>query len=119
VAVADVTVFEKPTCSTCRKLFALLAEHGIDADRIDYNVVGLRREQLDDVVRLTGLTPRELLRTREPQYKELGLDDPSADDETILAAMLAHPVLLQRPVVIKGDRAVLARPVEKVLELFS
>src|SRR5690242_4640917 len=117
--MADVTVFEKPTCTTCRKLFTLLREQGIEADRIDYNVVGLRRDQLDEIVKLTGLTPRELLRTREPEYKALGLDDPSTDDETILAAMEANPVLLQRPVVIKGDKAVLARPVETVLELFS
>lgn len=117
--MADVTVLEKPTCTTCRKLFVLLREQGVEAERIDYQVVGLRRDQLDDVVRMTGLAPRALLRTREPEYKSLGLDDPSVDDETILAAMVAHPALLQRPVVIRGDRAVLARPVEKVLDLFA
>lgn len=117
--MADVTVFEKPTCTTCRKLFKLFAEQGIEAERIDYNVLGLSREQLDRIVKLTGLAPRELLRTREPEYKSLGLDDASVDDETILSAMVANPVLLQRPVVIKGDKAVLARPVEKALELFQ
>jgi arsenate reductase len=116
--MADVTVFEKPTCTTCRNLFVLLTEKGIDADRIDYQVTGLSREQLDRIVKLTGLTPRELLRTREPEYKELGLDDPATDGETILAAMVQHPALLQRPVVVRGDKAVLARPVEKVFDLF-
>ena len=117
--MADVTVFEKPTCHTCRNLFELLAEQGIDADRIDYHVIGLTREQLDEIVAKTGLPPRQLLRTREPQYTELGLDDPSMSDEAILHAMLQHPVLLERPVVIKGDKAVLARPPEKVLALFE
>lgn len=116
--MAEITVYEKPTCTTCRKLFKLLAEKGIDSDRIDYHVVGLTREQLDEIVTKTGLAPRELLRTREPEYKELGLAEPSVTDEAILDTMVEHPALLQRPVVVKGDRAVLARPVEKVLELF-
>jgi arsenate reductase (glutaredoxin) len=116
--MADVTVFEKPTCTTCRKLFQLLAEKGVEADRIDYQVLGLSRAQLDEIVAKTGLAPRELLRTREPEYKALGLDDPSVSDAAVLDAMIEHPALLQRPVVIKGDKAVLARPVEKALELF-
>lgn len=115
--MSDVTVFEKPTCTTCRNLFKLLTEHGVAADRIDYQVLGLTRGQLEEIVAKTGLTPRELLRKGEPEFKELGLDDPAKGDEDILAAMLAHPVLLQRPVVIKGERAVLARPAEKVLEI--
>lgn len=116
--MADVIVFEKPTCTTCRKLFQLLAENGIEADRIDYQVLGLSRAQLDEIIAKTGLAPRELLRTREPEYTELGLDDLSLSDEAIVEAMVEHPSLLQRPVVIKGNAAVLARPVEKVLELF-
>lgn len=116
--MADVIVFEKPTCTTCRKLFQLLVEHGVEADRIDYHVLGLTRAQLDEIVAKAGLAPRELLRTREPEYKELGLDDPSVSDAAVLDAMVEHPALLQRPVVIRGDRAVLARPIEKVLDLF-
>ena len=115
--MSDVTVFEKPTCTTCRNLFKLLGEHGVDADRIDYQVLGLTREQLDEIVAKTGLAPRELLRKNEPEFKELGLDKRRVSDEKILEAMIAHPVLLQRPVVIKGERAVLARPAEKVLEI--
>lgn len=116
--MTDVTVFEKPTCTTCRKLFKLLTENGIDAERIDYHVLGLTRDQLDEIVRKTGLSPRQLLRTKEPEYKELGLNDQALSDEKILQAMVTYPSLLERPVVIKGDRAVLARPAEKVLDLF-
>ena len=115
--MTDVTVFEKPTCTTCRNLFTLLTENGIEADRIDYQVLGLTRAQLDEIVEKSGLSPRQLLRTREPEYKQLGLDRSTVNDEEILQAMLTHPALLERPVVIKGDRAVLARPAEKVLEL--
>lgn len=117
--MTDVTVFEKPTCTTCRNLFVLLREKGIDAERIDYHVLGLTAEQLDEILTKTGLPPRDLLRTREPAYKELGLADRSVTDDAVVAAMLAHPELLQRPVVIRGERAVLARPVEKVLDLFE
>jgi len=116
--MTDVTVFEKPTCTTCRKLFKLLTEHGVDADRIDYQVLGLTRAQLDEIVHKTGLSPRQLLRTKEPEYKQLGLNNQSVSDEEILQAMVTHPALLERPVVIRGDRAVLARPAEKALELF-
>jgi len=117
--MSDVTVFEKPTCTTCRNLVKLLAEKGIEAERVDYHVLGLTAEQLDEIRTKTGLTPRQLLRTREAAYKELGLDDPAVGDEAIASAMVDHPELLQRPVVVRGDRAVLARPVEKVLELFE
>lgn len=116
--MSDVIVFEKPTCTTCRNLVKLLTENGIEADRIDYHVLGLTRGQLDEIVEKSGLSPRQLLRTREPEYKEFGLDRTSVSDEEILQAMVAHPALLERPVVIKGDRAVLARPADKVLELF-
>ena len=98
--MTDVTVFEKPTCTTCRNLFKLLTENGIEADRIDYHVLGLTRAQLDEIVDKTGLSPRQLLRTREPEYKQLGLDDANLSDEEILQAMVTHPALLERPVVI-------------------
>jgi arsenate reductase (glutaredoxin) len=117
--MSDLTVYEKPTCTTCRNLAKLLKEQGIDYDKVDYNVLGLTTEEVTTLIAKTGLSARELLRTREPEYKELGLADPGVSEEQIVAAMVAHPVLLQRPVVVRGDRAVLARPIEKVLELFA
>ncbi|UDY24116.1 arsenate reductase (glutaredoxin) [Nocardioides sp. Kera G14] len=115
--MSDIKIYEKPTCTTCRNLFALLKERGVDVDKIDYHVLGLTRAQVEEIVEKTGLTPRELLRTREPEYKELGLADPTTSDDAIIEAMAEHPALLQRPVVVRGEKAVLARPIERVLEL--
>jgi arsenate reductase (glutaredoxin) len=116
---AELVVYEKPTCTTCRNLFTLLDERGVDTERIDYHVTGLAEEELRDLVRKTGEPASALFRAREPVYKELGLADREVDDEEAIRLMAEHPELMQRPVVVKGDRAVLARPVERVLELLD
>ncbi|MCK9248746.1 MAG: arsenate reductase [Solirubrobacteraceae bacterium] len=116
--MATVTVYEKPTCTTCRKLIALLAEHGVEPERIDYHVDGLTEAVVRDLLAKTGLPPHELLRRREPLVKERGLG-PDTDPDELVALMVEHPALLQRPVVVVGDRAVLARPIERALELLE
>ena len=113
-----LTVYEKPTCTTCRKLAKLLEEEGVDFERVNYTIEPLDRTTLRRLLAKAGLGPRDVLRTRESAYRELGLDDRTVDDETVLRAIVEHPELLQRPIVERGDRAVLARPVEKVRELF-
>ncbi|MGH2880458.1 MAG: arsenate reductase family protein [Solirubrobacteraceae bacterium] len=113
----NITVYEKPTCTTCRNLYALLTERGVDFDSVDYHVTGIEEPELRQLLRKLGTGPREILRTREPLVKELGLDDPEVTDEQLIAQMAAHPQLVQRPIVVVGDRAVLARPVERALEL--
>jgi arsenate reductase len=113
----EVTVYEKPTCTTCKKLAALLAERGIDYDAVEYHVLGLTLGEVRDIVAKTGERPAALLRRREPAYEELGVSQFEDDDERVIAAMVERPALLQRPVVIRGGRAVLARPVERALEL--
>ena len=115
--VAELTVYEKPTCTTCRNLHALLTERGIDFESVEYHVTGLSERELRELLRKLGVGPREVLRTREPLVKELGLDRDDVSDEELIAAMVEHPVLVQRPIVVRGDRGVLARPVERVLEL--
>jgi arsenate reductase len=117
--VADLTVYEKPTCTTCRRLFELLDEHGIDAERVDYHVFGITEERLRELLAKAHLRPRDVLRAREPLYRELRLDRDERSDDELIALMVEHPVLLQRPIVERGDRAVLARPVERVLELLD
>jgi len=114
--MADLVVYEKPTCTTCRRLSALLAERGIDAERVDYHVTGLSDQQIRGLLAKAGVGPREILRTREPAYAEHVAGRDLGDDE-LIALMAAHPQLVQRPIVVRGDRAVLARPVERVLEL--
>jgi arsenate reductase len=118
--MAALTVYEKPTCTTCRRLSALLAERGIEAERVDYHVTGLTEDEIRDLVGKIGAGPREVLRMREPLVRELGLDDAQRDgDDELIALMARHPQLVQRPIVVRGNRAVLARPVERVLELLE
>jgi arsenate reductase (glutaredoxin) len=112
-----LTVYEKPTCTTCRKLRELLSERGVEFESIDYHVTGIGEDELRALLAKMDSGPRDVLRTREPLVSELGLDDPAVSDDRLIAAMSADPVLVQRPIVVRGDRALLARPVERVLEL--
>src|SRR3954469_15951713 len=115
--MAELTVYEEPTCSTCRSLHALLTERGIDFDTVEYHVTGLTEPELRELLRKAGAGPRDVLRAREPRAKELDLD--ALGDDGLIAEMVAHPELVQRPIVVRGERAVLARPVERVLELLE
>lgn len=117
--MADLTVYEKRTCTTCRNLATLLQERGIDFDRVEYHIEGLDEAQVRRLLGKAGIGPREALRRREPLVAELGLEDPSVSDDELIRHMAEHPELLQRPIVERGDRAVLARPVERVLELLD
>jgi arsenate reductase (glutaredoxin) len=117
--MATLTVYEKPTCTTCRKLRALLAEHGVEYESIDYHATGLREDELRGLLEKMGCGPREVLRTREPLVEELGLGlgEAGVSDNEVIVQMVANPALVQRPIAVHGDRAVLARPIERVLEL--
>lgn len=112
-----IVVYEKPTCTTCRRLVELFREEGVEFERVNYFVEPLDRAELEALLSKAGVTPREALRKRAKPYKELGLSDESLSDDAILDALAQHPDLLQRPIVERGDRAVLARPVEKVREI--
>ena len=118
-AMAEFMVYEKRTCTTCRNLAVLLDERGIDFDRVDYHVEPLSEDEIRELVRKTGRPARELFRAREPVYTELGLGEREVGDDEAVALMAKNPELMQRPVVVRGDRAVLGRPVERVLELLD
>ena len=112
------SIFFNPECSNCRTAAAILEERGVDADYIRYLETAPTRADLDDVlVKLGTDDPRDIVRTKEPIYAELSLD--TADRDQLLDAMAAHPILIQRPIVIHGDRAVVARPPERLLELLD
>jgi arsenate reductase (glutaredoxin) len=117
--MAELMVYEKRTCTTCKTLAALLEERDIDFDRVDFHVEPLSAEEIRELVAKTGRPARELFRASEPVYSELGLGDREVDDDEAIALMAEHTELMQRPVVVRGDRAVLARPVERVDELFE
>ena len=117
--MADLTVYEVSSCSTCRNLAALLDEQGVEY-AVEYHETGLDEATIRDLLAKSGLRPRNILRVREPLVEQLGLlaGDGATDDE-LIAAMAEHPRLMQRPIVVRGDRALLARPVERVLELLE
>ncbi|MBJ7328960.1 MAG: arsenate reductase [Solirubrobacteraceae bacterium] len=115
--MSEIIVYEKRACTTCKNLARLLEERGVDFERVEYHVEGLTEPQIRDLLGKAGITAREALRTREPLVAELGLTDPDVGEDRLIALMAEHPQLLQRPVVVVGDRAVLARPIEKVLEI--
>lgn len=108
-----ITVYEKPACTTCRKLVKLLGEQGIEFETIEYHVTGLSEEEIRGLLGKANVTAAEALRMREEGARELAAED----EDAIVAAMSERPELLQRPIVVNGDRAVLARPVERVLEI--
>jgi len=112
-----LTVYEKPTCTTCRKLRDLLEKEGIPFERVDYFLEPIAAPTLRKLLRKANLRPRDVLRAKEAREVGIRADDGRSDVE-IIALLAEHPELLQRPIVEKGDRAVLARPVEKVRELF-
>ena len=95
----------------------LLRESGIPFEKVNYYVEPLSKKKLTELVRKLNLKPRELLRKSEPIYKELGLANRELSDSELIALMVEHPDLLQRPIVERGDRAVLGRPTENVKEL--
>ena len=95
----------------------LLRESGVPFEKVNYYVAPLSKKKLTELVRKMGLKPRELLRKGEAIYKELGLADREVSDSELIALMVEHPDLLQRPIVERGDRAVLGRPTENVKEL--
>ena len=117
--MAKLTIYEVKTCSTCRNLAALLAERGVEYEGVEYHETGLDEATIRDLLAKSGLRPRDVLRVREPLVAELGLLDEDVSDDRLIAAMAEHPRLLQRPIAVRGDRALLARPVERVLELLD
>ena len=112
-----ITIYEKPTCSKCREMDKLLRERGVSFEKINYYIQPLTRKKLTELLRKMNLKPRDLLRKSEPVYKELGLAEDKFSDSELIGLMIEHPDLLQRPIVERGERAVLGRPTENVKEL--
>ena len=112
-----ITVYQKPTCTTCRQVYKALKDSGVDFDAVDYYVDPIPKDTLRSLLKKMGLSPRELLRRNEPIYKELGLGDRELSDSELIDLMVSHPDLIQRPIVEKGARAILARPADRLKEI--
>ena len=110
-------IYHNPRCSKSRQTLELLRERGIEPEVVEYLKTPPGEAELAQVLDQLGIGARELLRTKEPEYQALGLDDPGLDDTALIRAMVEHPKLIERPIVVQGKRAVLGRPPEKVLEL--
>lgn len=112
-----ITIYHNPRCSKSRQALQLLGEHGQQARVINYLDTPPSHAELEHILQLLGLEPRELMRRKEAEYAELGLDNPALSRAALIDAMVQHPRLIERPIVISGQRAVIGRPPEKVLEL--
>jgi len=112
-----ITVYEKPTCTKCREADKLLREGGYDYEKVNYYLEPIGEEKLRELIGKMGVSPRELLRTGEAVYKELGLGRRELSDDEIIRLLAENPDLLQRPIVERGGRAVLGRPTERIKEI--
>ena len=115
--MSNVTIYHNPKCSTSRNALALLREHGIEPTVIEYLKQPPSRAELQRIAAATGEPLRALLRTKQAEYLAQGLDNPALTDAQLLDAMLATPVLINRPIVVTDKGALLARPIERALEL--
>lgn len=114
--MSRVRIYEKPTCTTCRKMITLLREKGIDFDRIDYFIEEFTAAKLTKLLKKAGIRPIEAVRKADPSFKEHNISEKMKDSD-LIKLMIENPGLIQRPIVEVGDKAMLARPVEKVLEI--
>ncbi len=112
--MAEVTIYQKPTCSTCRQAVQLLKETGKPFKAINYYETPFTKAQLKSLLKKAGLAPVDIVRTKEDIYKDLGLAKKNLSDDEWLDLLIAHPDLIQRPIVQKGEKAILARPAESV-----
>lgn len=114
-----IIVYEKPTCTKCREVDKMLRESGVDYEKINYYVEPLKAPKLTELLKKMGIPARDLLRTTEPIYKELGLSRADLSDGELIDLMVRHPDLIQRPIVERSSRAVLGRPLENIKRLLK
>jgi arsenate reductase len=117
--MTDLTLYHNPRCSKSRAALELLEARGLQPTIVRYLETPPSREELRTLLAKLGLSARQLLRTGEDEYRDLGLADPTLDEAALLDAMLQHPKLIERPILVAGERAMVGRPPERVLEILS
>jgi len=110
-------IYHNPRCSKSRAALAWLNERGVEPQVIDYLTAPLTAHAIEELLAKLGLGAQDILRNNEPEFATLQLADPKKSRHELIAAIVAHPILLQRPIVVNGNRAVIARPTEKLAEL--
>ena len=116
--MANVTIWHNQRCSKSRNAVAFLEEQGIEAEVVKYLDTPPTKEEIVDVLKMLGVSARELMRTKEDVYKELGLKDVS-DENALISAMVENPKLIERPIVIKDGKAAIGRPIENIVEILK
>ncbi|MDP2619705.1 MAG: arsenate reductase (glutaredoxin) [Hyphomicrobiales bacterium] len=112
-----VTIYHNPRCSTSRRTLQLLRDTGVEPEIVEYLRQPPDAALLKNLLNMLGVSPRDLLRRGEAAYKQLGLADPGKSDDEPIAAIVENPILLERPIVVKGAKAALGRPPENVLDI--
>ncbi len=115
--MSSITIYHNPKCGTSRNVLALIRNAGIEPQVIEYLKTPPSRDELQRLIAATGAPVRELMRAKETLYTELGLDNPALSDDALIDAMLAHPILINRPLVVSPLGTRLCRPSETVLDL--
>jgi len=115
--MTKITVYQKPTCTTCRQVYAALKESGIDFDTVNYYVEPISKAKLKELLKKMKIPASELLRKKEEIYKSLKLADKKLSEDEIVDLLVKYPDLIQRPIVEKGAQAILARPAEKLKDI--
>ena len=113
----SVEIYHNPRCSKSRQTLELLQAQGVEPEVVEYLKTPPDKATLKRILDMLGLEPRQLMRTKEEEYKALGLDDPKLTREQLIDAMIATPKLIERPIVIKDGKAAIGRPPEKILEI--
>jgi len=114
-----VVIYHNPRCSKSRETLQILADNGIDAEVIHYLEDPPTPQELKRIIDMLGIPARDLLRATEQVYKDAELDDDSLSDEEIIDSICEYPALMQRPIVIAGNRAIMGRPPSRVLEIIA
>lgn len=117
--MSSITIYHNPACGTSRNTLAMIRASGVEPDVIEYLKSPPSREKLVELIQKMGITPRELLREKGTPYAELGLDNLSLSDDALLDAMMQHPILINRPIVVTNKGVALCRPSELVLPLLD
>jgi arsenate reductase (glutaredoxin) len=112
-----ITVYQKPTCTTCRQVYHALKESGVDFDAVNYYIEPIPKPKLKDLLKKMNMKAKDLLRSKEDIYKELKLGEKDFSEDELIDLMVKHPDLIQRPIVEKGTQAILARPAERLKEI--
>lgn len=113
----SITLYHNPRCSKSRQALELLRQRGIEPQIVEYLKTPPSAAEIRSLLAALGKRPREILRTKEAAYKEAGLDDVKMTDAAVIAAIIRHPILLERPIAVAGKKAVIGRPPEDVLKI--